>query len=108
MTIQETIRQQLAEQLEPVHLEVINESFMHSVPDGSETHFKVIAVSAKFEGKSLVAQHRLVNRILADQLAGPIHALTLNTLTPNQWVERAGEVTDSPPCLGGSKADTRS
>lgn len=105
MTIQEIIEQKLTEQLAPVHLEVINESFMHSVPKGSESHFRVTAVSAKFQGENLVARHRLVNEILSDQLSGPVHALALNTLTPAEWVEKSGKVPDSPPCLGGSKAD---
>ena len=40
--------------LQPVHLELRNESYMHNVPKGSETHFKVVVVSAQFEGKPLI------------------------------------------------------
>ncbi len=53
----------------------------------------------------LVARHRRVNDILADLLDGQIHALALHTLTPDEWFERGGDERDSPPCLGGSKAD---
>jgi len=106
MSVQSTIESMLTEALKPVHLEVINESSMHSVPDGSESHFKVTAVSATFNDKALIARHRLVNEILAEQLAGSVHALSLTTLTPEEWCERAGEVAASPPCLGGSKADS--
>ncbi len=45
MEVQETIEQRLSDSLTPLQLEVVNESFMHNVPAGSETHFKVTAVS---------------------------------------------------------------
>lgn len=105
MTTQRAIEQMLNGRLEPVHLEVINESHMHNVPPGSESHFKVTVVSEQFEGKMLVARHRVVNEILAELLAGEIHALALHTLTPGEWFERGGDERNSPPCLGGSKAD---
>lgn len=106
MTIQKTIESKLAEELDPLHLEVINESSMHNVPEGAESHFKVTAVSTRFEGQNLVSRHRLVNGILAAQLAGPVHALAINTLTPDEWFDKTGRIPDSPPCLGGSKIDT--
>ncbi len=76
---------------------------MHSVPEGSESHFNVTIVSCAFEGKMLVARHRMVNEILADELVGEIHALALHTMTPDEWFEKGGRVPDSPDCLGGSK-----
>ncbi|MFQ6021794.1 MAG: BolA family protein [Acidiferrobacterales bacterium] len=105
MTTQVTIEKKLNDRLAPVHLEVINESYMHNVPAGSESHFKVTVVSDEFEGKMLVARHRLINEILAEQLSGPVHALALHTLTPNEWFEKADKSPDSPPCHGGSKAE---
>ncbi len=105
MSVQSAIEQKLSEKLHPVHLEVVNESYMHSVPEGSESHFKVMAVSDEFVDKNLVARHRLINEILAEELQGSLHALSLHTLTPDEWFDRAGEVADSPECLGGSKAD---
>lgn len=104
MTIQQQITDKLQQALQPELLEVVNESHMHNVPPGSESHFKVTIVSPAFDGKMLVARHRMVNQVLADELAGQIHALALHTLTPTQYFERAGKVADSPPCLGGSKA----
>ena len=93
----------LTESLAPLHLEVENESSMHSVPKGSETHFRVLVVSAAFEGLSAVERHRRVHQALAAELASGLHALTLRLLTPAQW--DAGErAAASPPCLGGSKA----
>ncbi len=89
--------------LAPAHLQVVNESFMHRVPEGAESHFNITLVSEQFEGKALVARHRMVHQMLADELAGAIHALALHTLTPNEWLEKGGQIPDSPPCLGGSK-----
>lgn len=105
MSVQSTIEHKLSEKLHPVHLEVVNESYMHSVPEGSESHFKVTAVSGEFEEKNLVARHRLINEILTEELSGPLHALSLHTLTPDEWFDRAGDTANSPKCLGGSKAD---
>ena len=105
MSVQDQIQQKLQTELDPVHLEVLNESHMHNVPPGSESHFKVTVVSGSFEAMKLLARHQLCNRILADELAGPVHALSLYTLTPEEWVERGGAVPESPPCHGGSKAD---
>lgn len=44
----------MKEVLAPTHLEIINESFMHNVPPGSETHFKVLVVSEAFDGLPLI------------------------------------------------------
>lgn len=90
--------------LEPAHLEVLNQSGMHSVPPGSETHFKVVIVSPVFEGEPLVARHRRVHALLAAELAAGVHALSIEALTPAQWRARGGAVVASPPCRGGSKA----
>lgn len=54
------ISQKLTTSLTPTHLEVFNESHMHSVPPNSETHFKVVVVSEIFEDKKLLDRHRLV------------------------------------------------
>jgi len=107
MIIQNQIEKTLKEALNPLHLEVTNESGMHSVPRNSETHFKVIAVSQNFEKQTLLFRHRLVNELLSDQLAGPVHALSLHALTPSEWERAQGETVDSPACRGGSKFDTK-
>jgi len=104
VTLHERICEKLSSALKPEHLEVENESRMHNVPPGSETHFKVLVVSAAFEGLGLVDRHRKVNEILAAELKGGVHALTMKTLTPSQWSEQAGANFKSPPCLGGGKA----
>jgi BolA protein len=101
--MQDAIHDRLVQAFTPTVLEVINESGNHSVPAGSETHFKVVVVSEAFAGQSLVARHRAVNSALAQQLATGVHALSIQALTAAQWSERGGVVPASPPCLGGSK-----
>jgi BolA protein len=103
MIIQTRIQEKIVQALHPVHLEVLNESHKHSVPKGSETHFKVVIVSQEFEGKNLVTRHRLLNALLAHDLKNGIHALSLHTFTPQEWVDKGGKISVSPPCLGGSK-----
>lgn len=105
MSMRETIERKLQEALEPMHLEVIDESHMHSVPEGAESHFKVVAVSRRFEGEKLLARHRLINRTLAAELQGGVHALALHTMTPEEWFAKGGAIPASPECMGGSKAE---
>ena len=102
MSMQQTIEGKLSIELNPDHLEVVNESFMHNVAPGSESHFKVTVVSHAFDGLMLIKRHRLVNKTLEQELA-QIHALALHTLTPEEWREREGVVADSPRCRGGGK-----
>lgn len=85
----------------PTHLEVINESSNHNVPVGSETHFKVVMISDQFEGLRLIQRHRMINEILHEELAGPIHALSLHLYTDEDWERRFGSARPSPPCRGG-------
>jgi stress-induced morphogen len=51
---------------------------------GTADHWKATIVSAAFEGKALMQRHRMVNSALAEELKGPIHALTMDTLTPEE------------------------
>lgn len=106
MSRQETIRAKVEAALAPIHLEVIDESSMHSVPEGAESHFKLVVVSEKFAGERLLNRHRMVNRIVGvnEEMANGLHALSLHTLTPDEWFEKAGKSPDSPECMGGSKA----
>jgi BolA protein len=103
VSLQQRIEQKLSSSLTPSVLEVINESSMHSVPVGSETHFKVVIVSQAFEGKALVERHRLVYGALGEEMKSGIHALAITSRTPSEW-EKTSEVAKSPPCLGGSKS----
>jgi len=103
MEIQENINQKLINSFSPVYLEVENESNMHNVPPGSESHFKVVVVSEQFEGKSLIQRHRLINQSLSEELQNHIHALAIHAYTNNEWGEREFKEMKSPPCHGGGK-----
>ena len=89
MQVQQTIESKLQSELTPSHLEVVNESHMHSVPPNSETHFKLVLVSDAFDGMLPVRRHQLLYKVLADELAGPVHALSVKALTPGEARERA-------------------
>ncbi|KAJ7985459.1 hypothetical protein DPEC_G00352250 [Dallia pectoralis] len=102
--VEGAIRTKLTQQLEPEHLEVHNESHMHAVPAGSESHFRVLVVSPRFQGLSLLQRHRMVNDTLAEELKTCVHALAIQAKTPEQW-NSDPSLTKSPPCLGGSKGD---
>lgn len=102
--IQEQIETKLHNELAPTHLQVVNESYMHNVPSGSESHFKVVVVSQEFEGMRLLARHRRVNQILLNELQGSVHALSIHTYTQSEWQKENGFVPESPNCMGGNKA----
>jgi stress-induced morphogen len=51
---------------------------------GTRDHWKARIVSAAFAGKSLMERHRMINAALASELKGPIHALTMDTLSPDE------------------------
>ncbi len=82
MATADTIAQKLKDALSPQHIEVEDVSHHHAGHagwrDGGGTHFTVSIKAASFAGKSRVQQHRLVNSILADELANDIHALELH------------------------------
>jgi BolA protein len=102
VSLAERIETKLRAALEPVTLVVENESHMHNVPKGSETHFKVLVVSPAFDGLGRLDRQRKVNALLADEFKSGLHALTMRTLTPAEG-DVAGDFA-SPPCLGGSKS----
>ena len=102
MTMQSTIEQKLNGEFEIDYLQVENESHMHNVAPGAESHFKVTIVSQSFDDLMLIKRHRMVNQALQQELQ-KIHALALHTLTPAEWQTRGGEVAASPKCRGGGK-----
>ncbi|MDM1764306.1 BolA family protein [Acinetobacter sichuanensis] len=101
-----SLEKQLIEKLttlEPTHLEVINESAGHGgYFPGKESHFKVIIVSAAFEGLRLVQRHQKVYALAAELLnPGKIHALAIHAYVPNEW---QGQAPASPECAHAPKA----
>ena len=102
MSVREHVTEQLREKLTPQHLEVVNESHMHAVAKGSETHFKVVIVSPLFEGVTAVKRHQLVYGALGDLMGkkpsqGGIHALAITSRTPAEWAA-SPEANVSPLC----------
>ncbi len=90
MSVEDEIRQMLMVALEPIRLDVINESHMHAghagSPGSGESHFRVLVVSPQFSGRSRVERHRLVNEALGDLLRKRIHALALGTFAPGEAI----------------------
>jgi BolA protein len=107
--IQARIEEKLRAALAPEHLEVINESHMHSVPKNSETHFKVVVVANRFDGLSAVKRHQLVYATLADELGGTassphrVHALAITARTAAEWAA-SPEANQSPLCASKKTA----
>ena len=97
------IEDKLTTTFSPDYLLVENESHMHNVPEGSESHFKIVAASSAFEGKMLLARHRMINQLLTHELANGVHALTMHTMTPEEWFQKGGTAPDSPECMGGKQ-----
>ncbi|MDD1013521.1 MULTISPECIES: BolA family protein [Pseudomonas] len=98
MTMQQKIEQSL-QALAPKHLQVLDESHMHS--RGQQTHYKAVLVSEQFEGLNSVKRHQKVYATLGE-LMGQFHALALHTYTPQEW-QAIGVAPASPTCAGGSK-----
>lgn len=88
MTVENSIREKLTRAFMPEALDVVNDSHHHAghagSPGGGESHFSIKVVSAAFDGKSRVERHRMVNDVLAEELAGKIHALAITALSPEE------------------------
>lgn len=100
MSKADIIEASLETEFSPLHLDVQDESHMHNVAPGAESHFKVVIVTSSFENKPLIARHRAVNAIV-DMAKHSIHALALHTYAPDEWDTKVGN-TQSPDCLGGT------
>jgi stress-induced morphogen len=92
MSVEQAIEQKLMVQFAPTFLEVHNDSHLHSGHAGSpgtgQSHFRVRVVSQSFADQTRIERHRAVNAALADELAGPIHALNISALTPEEFAAR--------------------
>lgn len=90
----------LQESFSPEHLELNNESHMHSVPPGAESHFRAVIVSVTFEGISRVERSRAVFKCIDECLKAGVHAFTMRALTPAEYEasKRAGSHFESPEC----------
>ena len=88
MSVAEQIQRKINGRLSPSKLEVIDESHLHAghagAREGGQSHFRLLIIADQFEGLTRVARQRLINDILREELAGPIHALAMKTLTPEE------------------------
>ena len=88
MGMSEIITEKLTGAFAPASLRVVDESHQHEGHaghrPGGETHFRIHIVSRAFEGKSRVERHRMINTLLAAELAGPIHALAIRATVPGE------------------------
>ena len=84
----ETIRDKLTDAFQPTRLEIEDDSARHAghagTREGGESHFNVTIESTAFAGTAKVARQRMVYRALADELAGPVHALSVQALAPGE------------------------
>ena len=98
------IEKTLDQDLDILHLEVIDESGNHSVPEGAQTHFKVVIVSPRFEDASRIDRHRHINALLQSEFDEGMHALAIHPYTEAEWRQRFGNAPMSPACAGGDGA----
>lgn len=94
MTVADRLRSKLTDAFAPVHLEIVDESAMHAGhvgarPEG-ETHFRIHLVSDAFAGKSRLQRQRAVYDLLADELAGPVHAMSLKIQLTSEYTAEPG------------------
>lgn len=104
MSRSQRIYDALFAELKPETLLIENESHRHNVPEGAETHFKVVVVSSLFQDMPPIARHRLVlvNKIVANEFASGLHALSLHLYTSSEWKKTA--VPNSPACHNRKKS----
>ncbi|MGV6819066.1 MAG: BolA family protein [Parvularcula sp.] len=88
MSLKAVIETKLNDAFAPTDLAVVDESYLHAshaqAPEGGESHFRVRLVSQAFSGKSRVARQRAVYEALAEEMAGGLHALRLEVMTPDE------------------------
>ncbi len=86
--VAQTIQDKLTQAFDPARLEVVDDSARHKghhgAPDGGESHFNVVIVSDAFKGRSRVQRQRDVYTVLSEELAGPVHALSLKAFATGE------------------------
>lgn len=87
-TVAQRITEKITKALDPIKIDVKDESHLHAGHSGArpegETHFRVTVVSDKFTGMTLIKRHRLINETLSEELQGPVHALAIKSLSPDE------------------------
>lgn len=83
------IESRLRNSLSATHVEIIDESHLHAGHPGAKSgggHYRAVIVSGKFSGLSRVRAQQLVYAALGDWMGKEIHALSMQTFTPEAWV----------------------
>ena len=87
--VADRLRSKLEAAFSPQHLEIVDDSGRHAGHagadrEGGETHFNVAIQAAAFQGLSRVERQRQVNNALREELAGPVHALSIKATAPGE------------------------
>lgn len=107
MPMADRIATKLRAAFTPVHLELLDESYKHAAGPDAESHWNLVLVDPSFSGLRNLARQRAVYAALAVEMQAGIHALTMKTLSPEEWAAAGAAVANpSPACLGGSKHDS--
>ena len=102
MQIKKLLEEKIVAFCKPIFLSIENESHKHASQrkNPTESHFKVIIVSNKFENIKLVARHRLIYQLTDNMFNNDIHALALHTYTELEWNTKQHASLTSPRCHG--------
>jgi BolA protein len=88
MLVRDTITKKLKDAFTPESIDVVDESHLHEGHaghrPGGQSHFRIDIVSLAFTGKSRIDRHRMINAVLADDLAGGVHALAIHAAAPGE------------------------
>jgi len=88
MRVDDLITRRLTEAFRPENLRVIDESHQHAGHaghrEGGQTHFRVYIVAEAFRNKTRIERHRMINAVLAAELAGGVHALAVHAAAPGE------------------------
>ena len=96
-SIESTINKIINESYNPLYIELVNESFMHNVPRGSESHFKLVVVSNIFKNMTLIQRHKHIYSSLKTTMNN-IHALSINAFDIDEFKLNPTQ-SKSPDCI---------
>jgi BolA protein len=86
--VADSLKRKLDAALTPTRLEIVDDSARHAghagSREGGETHFNIVIASAAFSGVGRVQRQRMVYAALAEELAGPVHALSVKAIAPGE------------------------
>ena len=103
MNTQQSIERKLRSAFSPTYFELINESHMHNVAEGAQSHFKLIICSDSFSGLSKIKRQQNIYHVLQQEMAAELHALSIKDYSPQEWqLINKESISRSPECRGCS------